>query len=102
MKTQTAQGVHIRTKEVQQVFENVLFKKLLASTTSCKILGFLPKNGVLTTALICCDQILEEQRLDRGIYSLNIVKRHELQLKIYDQFLKIQHFCGNLHFRYRD
>lgn len=49
-----------------------------------------------------CDQILKEKRLDRGTYSLNSMKRHELQLKSYDQFLKIHHFCGNLHFRYRD
>lgn len=41
-------GMHILTKEVQQVFENVLFKKLFASTT--KFLGFLPKNGVLNAA----------------------------------------------------
>lgn len=44
-------GVNILTKEVQQVFEKVLFKKLLASRTTCKFLGFLPKNGVSNTAL---------------------------------------------------
>lgn len=95
--------IYILNKQVQQVFKNLLFKTLFASATTCKFLGFLTQKWCFkhSAALTWCDQILKE-RFDMHIYPLNTIKRQELQLKRYDQFLEIQHFCGNLHFRYRD
>lgn len=49
--------IYILIKQVQQVFKNLLFKQLFASTTSCKFLGFLPKSDVSNTALHECGVI---------------------------------------------
>lgn len=49
--------IYILIKQIQQVFKNLLFMKLFASTTTWKFLGVLPKNGLSNTALHECGVI---------------------------------------------